>query len=154
MQGAERDDLIQEGMIGLYKAVRAYKQNSTCTFRSFADICVTRHLISVIRRYARQRYAILYSDQSCDNDQTIETDVSDGSDPAEILIASDTKHQYINALRQCLSSYEWQVYIELAKGKSYQEIAKQISCDAKSVDNARSRIRRKALSLQVKLPLQ
>ena len=153
LDGAEHDDTIQEGMIGLYKAIRDYKFNDICSFRSFAVLCITRQIITAVKTHTRKKHNPL----SCY--RPLEASVFDESgdvvyyagggigtkaeDPLEMFIFEDEVTRIIHILREKLSGLEWNVLVSYLEGKSYREIADEIKRDTKVVDNALCRIKAK-----------
>ncbi len=153
--GAEKDDIIQEGMIGLYKAIRdfdTYKQN---TFKTFANICVERQLITAIKSSNRQKHIPLNSYLSLnmsayendeDSTELIETFKSDTiEDPLETIMKREYFNEIQNTMHKSLSKFEESVLDRYMQGESYEVIAKKLDTPIKSVDNAIQRIRKKAI---------
>lgn len=150
--GADRDDIIQEGMIGLYKAIRDYRFDKTTSFRTFADLCVTRQMITAIKTATRQKHMPLNSYVSLnkpiydeDSDRTL-LDVLSGSkisDPEELVISREEFIDIESKMGQILSDLEWKVLMAYLDGKSYQEIAVELDRHVKSIDNALQRVKRK-----------
>ena len=153
LTGAEHEDTVQEGMIGLFKAIRDYKEDELCSFRSFAILCITRQIITAVKTYARKKHNPLSSYQSLDSqvpDESIldslaaQSAGSDKSeDPLELFIYDEELDNVISILRDKLSDLEWSVFVEYLDGKSYQEIADDLGCETKVVDNALCRIKQK-----------
>lgn len=153
--GAEKDDIIQEGMIGLYKAIRdfdIYKQN---TFKTFANICVERQLITAIKSSNRQKHIPLNSYLSLnmsayendeDGAELLETFKSDTiEDPLETIMKREHFEEIQNTMHKSLSKFEESVLERYIQGDSYEIIAKKLDTPVKSVDNAIQRIRKKAI---------
>lgn len=150
--GADREDIIQEGMIGLYKAVRDFRSDKLSSFRAFAELCVTRQIITAIKTATRQKHIPLNSYVSLnkpiydeDSDRTL-LDVISGtrvSDPEELLIHREEFGDIEEKMGQLLSELEWKVLVAYLDGKSYQEIADDLSRHVKSIDNALQRVKRK-----------
>jgi RNA polymerase sporulation-specific sigma factor len=153
MNGAERDDMIQEGMIGLYKAVKSYDETKQNSFKTFANLCIERQLITAVKNSNRQKHIPLNSSVSLnasayDNneDMSVEEvlDTKVAEDPLEII----TKKEYYNSIRtkidESLSEFERQVLGQYKQGKSYAKIAEELNAKVKSVDTAIQRIRKKA----------
>lgn len=150
--GGNHEDMIQEGMIGLYKAVRDYHPEKQVTFRSFAEICITRQMITAIKTATRQKHQPLNSyvslsrpafDES--SDQTL-ADVVLGSNctnPEELLIDKENYAACEETIEKALSNMEYQILSLYLEGKSYQEISVQIDKSPKSIDNALQRVKRK-----------
>ena len=154
MYGAEKNDIIQEGMIGLYKAIRDFNKQKNITFKTFANICIERQLITAIKSANRQKHMRLNSAISIDSNvgteeenyrERIELIKSNYiEDPSEAIVKSEYYMNIYNAIDQKLSNHEKEVLIQYQKGKSYAEIAKALDCKPKSVDTAMTRIRKKA----------
>ena len=149
--GADREDLVQEGMIGLYKAVRDYSPEHEMSFRSFADMCVHRQIITAIKRATRKKHAPLNSYVSIyrnddeerdrpliDTMQTVRTD-----NPEEMFISRESLEGMRGMLENMLSPLEKRVLDLFLDGRSYQEIAEIIARGTKTVDNALQRIKKK-----------
>jgi RNA polymerase sporulation-specific sigma factor len=150
--GADREDIIQEGMIGLYKAIRDYKSNKLSSFRAFAELCITRQIITAIKTATRQKHIPLNSYISLnkpiydeDSDRTL-LDVISGSkiqDPEELVINREEFGDIEEKMEEILSNLEWKVLMSYLDGKSYQEIAGDLNRHVKSIDNALQRVKRK-----------
>ncbi len=150
--GAEREDIIQEGMIGLYKAIRDFRGDKLSSFRAFAELCVTRQIITAIKTATRQKHIPLNSYVSLnkpiyedDSDRTL-LDVLAGSkvsDPEEMVISREEFVDIEAKMNQILSDLEWKVLMSYLDGKSYQEIAVDLERHVKSIDNALQRVKRK-----------
>jgi RNA polymerase sporulation-specific sigma factor len=151
--GAERDDILQESMIGLYKAIRDFQSDKQASFRAFADVCITRQLITAIRSARCQKHQPLNSYVSLSKPLAAEEDpdrvlmdVLTGPgvvDPAEVVIATEELGDIKAAFDQLLSEFETEVLRLYADGKSYHEIADILEREVKSIDNALQRIKRK-----------
>jgi RNA polymerase sporulation-specific sigma factor len=151
--GADREDLIQEGMIGLYKAIRDYRDDRQASFRAFAEICVTRQMITAIKTATRQKHTPLNSAVSLsrpvffeDEDDRTLVDTLAGTgitDPVEVVIGLEEMTSLTDSVRDTLSTLEQQVLRLYIDGKSYQEIALDLRRHVKSVDNALQRVKRK-----------
>lgn len=150
--GADRDDIIQEGMIGLYKAVRDYDRDKLASFKSFAEICITRQIITAIKTATRQKHIPLNSYVSLNKPMYIEEsertlmDVIEGPktpDPMEIFIGRESMDNIESRIEEVLSELESQVLNGYIEGKSYQEMAIELGRDEKSVDNALQRVKKK-----------
>ncbi len=150
--GADREDIIQEGMIGLYKAIRDFRSDKLSSFRAFAELCITRQIITAIKTATRQKHIPLNSYVSLnkpiydeDSDRTL-LDVISGtkvSDPEELII---DREEFVNIeakMGEILSELEWKVLMFYLDGKSYQEIAADLERHVKSIDNALQRVKRK-----------
>mgnify|MGYP003762214309 CR=1 FL=1 len=150
--GADREDIIQEGMIGLYKAIRDFNPNKLSSFRAFAELCITRQIITAIKTATRQKHIPLNSYVSLnkpiydeDSDRTL-LDILSGvkiSDPEELIISKEEFKDIEDKMEEILSKLEWQVLMLYLSGKSYQEIAKDLNRHVKSIDNALQRVKRK-----------
>lgn len=153
--GAEKEDIIQEGLIGLYKAIKDYKEDKQSSFKSFANLCIERQLITAIKSSNRQKHMPLNSYLSLnmnayDNDEgNNETQVMDVLDTNIIEDPLDTitKKEYMlnveNIIDTSLSDFEKKVLNRYIQGESYVKIAEKLEAPVKSVDNAIQRIRRK-----------
>lgn len=150
--GADREDIIQEGMIGLYKAIRDFRSEKLSSFRAFAELCVTRQIITAIKTATRQKHIPLNSYISLnkpiydeDSDRTL-MDVISGTkvaDPEELVINREEFGDIEQRMGEILSDLEWQVLMAYLDGKSYQEIAESLDRHVKSIDNALQRVKRK-----------
>ena len=150
--GAEREDIVQEGMIGLYKAIKSFNIDKDSSFKSFANLCVERQLITAIKTSNRQKHMPLNNSISLninayDDDDTEMMELFN-SKTAEDPLDTITKKEYYKIIGtkidENLSAFEKQVLNRFAKGESYVQIAKQLDAPIKSVDNAIQRIRKKA----------
>ena len=150
--GADKEDIIQEGMIGLYKAIRDYRKDKLTSFRAFAELCITRQIITAIKTATRQKHIPLNSYISLnkpiydeDSDRTL-LDVLSGvkiTDPEELIISREELNNIENKIGEILSDLEWEVLMSYLQGKSYQEIAVDLDRHVKSIDNALQRVKRK-----------
>ncbi len=150
--GADREDIIQEGMIGFYKAIRDFRNDKLSSFRAFAELCVTRQIITAIKTATRQKHIPLNSYISLnkpiydeDSDRTL-LDVLSGakvSDPEELVISREEFIDIEKKMEEILSDLEWKVLMSYLDGKSYQEIALDLDRHVKSIDNALQRVKRK-----------
>lgn len=150
--GADREDVVQEGMIGLYKAIRDYQQDKSMAFKTFAELCVTRQMITAVKNATRQKHIPLNSYISLnrksfdeDSDKTYIELVSEesSSDPEQLLIKKEEFNGIENKMGEILSTFEGEVLSLYLNGKSYVEIAKQVKKPIKSIDNALQRVKRK-----------
>lgn len=151
--GADRDDIIQEGMIGLYKAIRDFSPDKQTSFRGFAEMCVTRQIITAIKTATRQKHGPLNSYVSFskplggeDDPDRVLMDVlrtPHVPDPAEMVISHEEMLSIKLAFTEILSEFEAEVLHLYVDGKSYQEIAGLLKQHVKSVDNALQRVKRK-----------
>jgi len=150
--GADREDIIQEGMIGLYKAIRDFKGDKLSSFRAFAELCITRQIITAIKTATRQKHIPLNSYVSLnkpiydeDSDRTL-LDILSGTkvtDPEELMINREEYNDIEFKMGEILSELEWRVLMLYLEGKSYQEIAVELRRHVKSIDNALQRVKRK-----------
>ena len=150
--GADREDIIQEGMIGLYKAIRDFRRDKLSSFRAFAELCITRQIITAIKTATRQKHIPLNSYISLnkpiydeDSDRTL-LDVISGmkvSDPEELVINQEASARMRARIRRNLSELEHRVLTAYLQGKSYQEMANELQRHVKSIDNALQRVKRK-----------
>jgi len=150
--GADREDIIQEGMIGLYKAIRDFRGDKLSSFRAFAELCVTRQIITAIKAATRQKHIPLNSYISLnkpiydeDADRTLLDVVTTAriNDPEELIISQEEFNDIEDKMGKLLSSLELEVLVFYLEGKSYQEIAEELDRHVKSVDNALQRVKRK-----------
>jgi len=153
LAGGDSDDLIQEGLVGLYKAVRDYRTDRESSFRNFAELCITRQIITAVKTATRNKHSPLNQyisfsatpSASGDNEPTLE-EVIPGStvhDPVNQVISSEELQALVGCLSTALSDLESRVLALYLDGRSYEEIAGLIECDAKTVDNALQRVKRK-----------
>ncbi|SRR5690625_447709 len=150
--GADREDIVQEGMIGLYKAIRDYDKEKLSSFKAFAELCITRQIITAIKTATRQKHTPLNSYVSLDkpifdeeSDRTL-IDVIAGSrsvDPEELLVNQEKLVDMELKLSELLSGFEKQVLHLYLDGCSYQEISTSLGRHLKSVDNALQRVKKK-----------
>jgi RNA polymerase sporulation-specific sigma factor len=150
--GAEREDIVQEGMIGLYKSIRDFKGDKLASFKAFAELCVTRQIITAIKTATRQKHIPLNSYVSLDkpiydedSDRTL-LDVICGSrvcDPEEMIINQEEFFGLEDKMSEILSDLERKVLMLYLDGRSYQEIAVDLERHVKSIDNALQRVKRK-----------
>ncbi|HHV75286.1 MULTISPECIES: RNA polymerase sporulation sigma factor SigH [unclassified Thermoanaerobacterium] len=150
--GADKEDIVQEGMIGLYKAIRDFKSDKLSSFKAFAELCITRQMITAIKTATRQKHIPLNSYVSLnkpifeeESDRTLMDVVSSEciSDPEELIINREEYVNIENKIGEMLSDLEWEVLISYLDGKSYQEIAVELRRHVKSIDNALQRVKRK-----------
>ena len=151
--GAEKEDIVQEGMIGLYKAIKCFEYKKQNTFRSFANLCVERQLITAIKTSNRQKHFPLNSSVSL-NTSVFDDDSDEmlidhfNSKVAEDPLDTITKKEYYASIEtkidQNLSDFEKKVLNRFAQGESYVKIAEKLDAPVKSIDNAIQRIRKKA----------
>ncbi|MGE5613087.1 MAG: RNA polymerase sporulation sigma factor SigH [Bacillota bacterium] len=150
--GADREDIIQEGMIGLYKAIRDYRGDKFSSFRAFAELCITRQIITAIKTATRQKHIPLNSYISLnkpifdeESDRTLLDVISEESvnDPEEMMINREEFAGIEVKMGEILSDLEWEVLSQYLQGRSYQEIAVLLRRHVKSIDNALQRVKRK-----------
>jgi len=150
--GADREDIIQEGMIGLYKAIRDFKEDKLTSFKAFAELCITRQMITAIKTATRQKHIPLNSYVSLDkpiyddeSDRTL-MDVISGAkvmDPEELIINQEKVDDIEIKMAELLSDLERKVLVLYLDGRSYQEISEELNRHVKSIDNALQRVKRK-----------
>ena len=152
--GADHEDIVQEGMIGLYKAIRDYKAEKLSSFRAFAELCVTRQIITAIKTATRQKHIPLNSYISLnkpiyeeDSDRTLLDVITEEgmSNPEEMIIDREDLSLIEGKIGQMLSDLEKDVLVRYMEGKSYVEIADEMHRHVKSIDNALQRIKRKLM---------
>lgn len=150
--GADREDIIQEGMIGLYKAIRDFRVDKLSSFRAFAELCITRQIITAIKTATRQKHIPLNSYVSLnkpifdeESDRTLMDVIGEESisDPEEMIINREEFNGIEEKMSEILSGLEWEVLSLYLQGKSYQEIAEDLHRHVKSIDNALQRVKRK-----------
>ncbi|MBN3523767.1 RNA polymerase sporulation sigma factor SigH [Paenibacillus apiarius] len=150
--GADREDIVQEGMIGLYKSIRDFKGDKLASFKAFAELCITRQIITAIKTATRQKHIPLNSYVSLDkpiydedSDRTL-LDIIGGSrvsDPEELIINQEEFVGLEDKMSEILSDLERKVLMLYLDGRSYQEIAVDLDRHVKSIDNALQRVKRK-----------
>jgi RNA polymerase sporulation-specific sigma factor len=157
--GGDADDLVQEGMIGLYKAVRDFRPDKETSFRSFAELCVTRQIITAIKTATRFKHAPLNTyvsfshtpaGQEADGDCTL-GDALPGPgvhDPSVCVISTEELESLVFALGAGLSQLESEALRLYLEGNSYEEMAEELGCDTKTIDNALQRVKRKIIAHQ------
>ena len=152
--GADHEDIVQEGMIGLYKAIRDYRAEKLSSFRAFAELCVTRQIITAIKTATRQKHIPLNSYISLnrpiyeeDSDRTLLDVITEEgvSNPEEMFIDREDLSLIEGRIGQMLSDLEKEVLVRYMEGKSYVEIAREMDRHVKSIDNALQRIKRKLM---------
>ena len=154
MIGAEREDIVQEGLIGLFKAVKNYDREKQNSFKTFANLCIERQLITAIKSSNRQKHIPLNSYLSLnttayeeDEDSTL-LDIFDAhqmEDPLDTITKKEYYQTVENAIDKSLSDFEKQVLNRYMQGESYVQIAEKLDAPVKSIDNAIQRIRKKAI---------
>ncbi|HHY71835.1 MAG TPA: RNA polymerase sporulation sigma factor SigH [Bacillus bacterium] len=150
--GADREDIVQEGMIGLYKAIRDFKEDKLSSFKAFAELCITRQIITAIKTATRQKHIPLNSYVSLDkpiydeeSDRTL-LDVISGTkalDPEELIINQEEFDDIEVKMAEILSDLERKVLSLYLDGRTYQEISEDLNRHVKSIDNALQRVKRK-----------
>ena len=150
--GADKEDILQEGMIGLYKAIKGFNAAREASFRSFAEVCITRQIITAVKTATRQKH--LHLNQSVSLSRPLTGDDTGGvledviqtqqvTDPAELVISHDELRSIKIAFGELLSDFEVEVLHMYVEGNTYDEIARNLSRHVKAVDNALQRIKRK-----------
>jgi len=154
LAGADREDIVQEGMIGLYKAIRDFQDDKNTAFRAFAELCMTRQIITAIKTATRQKHMPLNSYVSLNKPTSGSEDDDDRSlgdaltnrevlDPADLVISAEEVANIKESVGKVLSTFETDVLQLYMDGKSYQQIADMLGRHVKSIDNALQRIKRK-----------
>jgi RNA polymerase sporulation-specific sigma factor len=156
--GADREDIVQEGMIGLYKAVRDFRGDKMSSLKAFAELCVTRQIITAIKTATRQKHIPLNSYVSLnkpvfdkDSDRSL-MDILCGdaeTNPEEIIIDNEKIKSMRERIGKLLSRLEWEVLAAYMDGRSYQEIARDMDKSVKSIDNALQRVKKKLEKLLI-----
>lgn len=143
--GGEQEDLIQEGMIGLFRAVRDYRPSKNASFATFASLCVERQIYKAIEISGRQKHRPLnsYISLSEENSPLKNTEDTKQQNPEEIIIDRESTNLMQEKIKERLSPFENQVLRAYLEGKDYHQIARQIEKSPKSIDNALQRIRNK-----------
>jgi RNA polymerase sporulation-specific sigma factor len=159
LAGGDSDDLVQEGLIGLYKAVRDFRPDKETSFRSFAELCVTRQIITAIKTATRFKHSPLNTYISFSHTpagQENESDCTLGDalpgpgvhDPAVCVISTEELQSLVFCLGTGLSPLESNALRLYLEGSSYEEMAEELGCDTKTIDNALQRVKRKILAHQ------
>jgi RNA polymerase sporulation-specific sigma factor len=159
LAGGDGDDLVQEGLIGLYKAVRDFNPQMETSFRSFAELCVTRQIITAIKTATRFKHAPLntyvsFSHTPAGQDPDSECTLGDAlpgpgvDDPAVVVISTQELQSLIGCLGTSLSSLESDALRLYLEGDSYELMAEKLACDTKTIDNALQRVKRKVVTHQ------
>ncbi len=150
--GADHEDIVQEGMIGLYKAIRDYRTDKQASFRAFAELCITRQIITAIKTATRQKHIPLNSYVSLnkpiydeESDRTLLDVITEDSfsNPESMIISKEDVGVIKGKIGSLLSELELDVLINYMEGKSYQEISAETGRHLKSIDNALQRVKRK-----------
>jgi len=159
LAGGDSEDLIQEGLVGLYKAVRDFRPDKETSFRSFAELCVTRQIITAIKTATRFKHAPLNSyvsfshtpaGQESEGDCTLGDALPGPSvdDPSVCVISTEELQSLVFTLGSGLSKLEADALKLYLEGESYEEMAERLDCDTKTIDNALQRVKRKVLAHQ------
>ncbi|MDQ3822199.1 MAG: RNA polymerase sporulation sigma factor SigH [Actinomycetota bacterium] len=159
LAGGEGDDLVQEGLIGLYKAVRDFRADKETSFRSFAELCITRQIITAIKTATRYKHAPLNTYVSFSHTpagQESESDCTLGDalpgpsvdDPSTCVISTEELQSLVFCLGNGLSRLEADALRLYLEGLSYEDMAAELGCDTKTIDNALQRVKRKILTHQ------
>jgi RNA polymerase sporulation-specific sigma factor len=159
LAGGDSEDLIQEGLIGLYKAVRDFRSDKETSFRSFAELCVTRQIITAIKTATRYKHAPLntyvsFSHTPAGQDGESECTLGDAlpgptvDEPSVCVISTEELQSLVFTLGTGLSKLESDALRLYLEGSSYEEMAEQLGCDTKTIDNALQRVKRKVLAHQ------
>ena len=152
MLGADREDIVQEGLIGIYKAIKNYDPTRGASFRTFADLCLNRQMITAIKAAGRKKHSPLNTSLSLDrpladdeSPKTLGETLAAGTDtdPEEMLLMGEMAQLLLSSENSLLSDFERRVLEQLLNGLSYRDIATLLGRSDKSVDNAIQRIRRK-----------
>ena len=153
LAGGDADDLIQEGLVGLYKAVRDYRSDRESSFRNFAELCITRQIITAVKTATRNKHTPLNQYVSfsqtpasaMDGEPTLDEVIAGPSvhDPVNQVISSEELRSLVACLSTALSDLESRVLSLYLDGHSYEQIGERIGCDTKTVDNALQRVKRK-----------
>ena len=153
--GADNEDVVQEGMIGLFKAIRSYDANKEAAFKTYADTCINSQIITAITKANRRKHQPLNESISLNSEvsegdwETTMQDVLEGSgenDPEAMALAREIAESLQEAGSEIFSDFEWKVWSEKLKGHDYQEIAEILQRPPKSIDNALQRIKKKILA--------
>ncbi len=161
MIGSEKEDMLQEGYIGLYKAVKSFNKEKQNSFKTFAGMCIERQMITAVKNSNRQKHIPLNSSLSLnseaydENDNTEMMEILDtrktGEDPLDIITQREYFTVVEKAIDDSLSEFEKKVLVHYKNGESYAEIAKKLQSKVKSVDTAIQRIRKKAIKIKQKM---
>jgi RNA polymerase sporulation-specific sigma factor len=155
LAGGDSDDLIQEGLVGLYKAVRDYRTDRESSFRNFAELCITRQIITAVKTATRNKHTPLnqyvsFSSSpsgaaSGDNEPTLDEMIPGSTvhDPVNQVISSEELRALVACISTALSELESRVLALYLDGHSYEEVGRRLGCDCKTVDNALQRVKRK-----------
>ncbi len=152
--GGDNEDVIQEGMIGIYKAIRDFDEEQNATFRTFVEVCINRQIITAIKRANRQKHQILNESLSLNVPSALDNDDapvlaellaanSADTDPEEMMLMKEVVDYLKANERNLFSNLENEIWNQMLKGRNYREIAMAMGCSAKTVDNAIQRIKKK-----------
>jgi RNA polymerase sporulation-specific sigma factor len=153
LAGGDGDDLLQEGLVGLYKAVRDFRSDRESSFRNFAELCITRQIITAVKTATRNKHTPLNGYVSFshtpasvpEGEPTLEEVIAGPAvqDPVRQVISSEELRSLVDCLSTALSELESRVLSLYLDGRSYEEIGCRLGCEAKTVDNALQRVKRK-----------
>ena len=152
--GADHEDVVQEGMIGLFKAIRDFKRGKLTAFRYFAELCITRQIITAVKTATRQKHTLLNSYVSLDaplyEEQSQRTlldalDEPQPGDPQRVIMSRQFRVELDQRIRRELSQLEACALLSHSEGKSYHEVAAELGCDVKQIDNALQRAKKKII---------
>jgi RNA polymerase sigma-H factor len=153
LAGGDSDDLIQEGLVGLYKAVRDFRTDRESSFRNFAELCITRQIITAVKTATRNKHTPLNQYVSFSTSPAASTDGEPtldeilpgptAHDPVNQVISSEELRSLVACLSTVLSDLESRVLALYLDGHSYEAVGEQLGCDTKTVDNALQRVKRK-----------
>jgi RNA polymerase sporulation-specific sigma factor len=154
LAGGDSEDLIQEGLVGLYKAIRDYRSDRESSFRNFAELCITRQIITAVKTATRNKHVPLNqyisfsstpAGDAGDTDSTLDEMLPGPSvhDPVNQVISSEELRALVACLSTALSELESRVLALYLDGHSYEEVGRRLGCDCKTVDNALQRVKRK-----------
>jgi RNA polymerase sporulation-specific sigma factor len=152
--GGDADDLIQEGLVGLYKAVRDFRTDRESSFRNFAELCITRQIITAVKTSTRNKHTPLneyvsFSQTPASSGRESESTLDEmlpgptAHDPVNQVISTEELHSLVGCLSSVLSELESSVLSLYLDGRSYEAVAERLECDTKTVDNALQRVKRK-----------
>lgn len=155
LAGGDSDDLVQEGLVGLYKAIRDYRSDRESSFRSFAELCITRQIITAVKSATRNKHAPLnqyvsfaQSPSASGESETTMEEILPGpscTDPVNQAISSEELACLVSCLQGSLSEMESSVLGHYLEDRSYEDVAALLDCDTKTVDNALQRVKRKVI---------
>ncbi len=162
IKGLDKDDVIQEGRVGLYKAIRDYKEEREASFRGFAQLCIHRQLVSAIKKANRQKHMPLNNSTSLDksidkgeNQRTYNEIISDdGDDLEEFFIYRELIDLLMDEIKDKLTELEHNAFIKYLENKSYRQISEELDVNLKSVDNALQRARKKMEEIREEINFQ